>query len=65
MEYSRHSGSPQDYWTAGLVKTNLISDRGILPRTFTDDRHPSPVEVIRTLGRHWPDRQLAVTMNWI
>ena len=30
---------------------------------YPEDRHPSPVEVIRTLGGHWPDRQLAVTMN--
>ena len=30
---------------------------------YPDDRHPSPVEVIRTLGGHWSDRQLAVTMN--
>jgi hypothetical protein len=30
---------------------------------YPADRHPSPVEVIRTLGAHWPDRQLAVTMN--
>jgi len=30
---------------------------------YPDDRHPSPVEVIRTLGGQWPDRELAVTMN--
>ena len=30
---------------------------------YPEDRHPSPVEVIRTLGGHWSDRQLAVTMN--
>lgn len=30
---------------------------------YPEDRHPSPVEVIRTLGGHWPDRQLASTMN--
>jgi DNA invertase Pin-like site-specific DNA recombinase len=30
---------------------------------YPDDRHPSPVEVIRKLGGHWPDRELAVTMN--
>jgi len=30
---------------------------------YPDDKHPSPVEVIRMLGKHWPDRQLAVTMN--
>jgi hypothetical protein len=30
---------------------------------YPDDRHPSPVEVIRKLGGQWPDRELAVTMN--
>jgi excisionase family DNA binding protein len=30
---------------------------------YPDDRYPSPVEVMRTLGGHWPDRELAVTMN--
>jgi len=30
---------------------------------YPDERHPSPVEVMRTLGGHWPDRELAVTMN--
>ena len=30
---------------------------------YPEDRHPSPVEVIRRLGGQWPDRELAVTMN--
>jgi len=30
---------------------------------YPDERYPSPVEVMRTLGGHWPDRELAVTMN--
>jgi DNA invertase Pin-like site-specific DNA recombinase len=30
---------------------------------YPDDRHPGSVEVMRKLGGHWPDRQLAVTMN--
>jgi DNA invertase Pin-like site-specific DNA recombinase len=30
---------------------------------YPDDRHPSPVEVMRTLGGYWPDRELAVTLN--
>lgn len=30
---------------------------------YPDDRHPSPVEVMRKLGGHWPDRELAVTLN--
>ena len=30
---------------------------------YPEDRHPGAVEVLRTLGGHWPDRELAVTMN--
>ena len=30
---------------------------------YPQDRHPSPVEVIRKLGGQWSDRDLAVTMN--
>src|SRR5439155_9535489 len=30
---------------------------------YSADRHPGPVEVIRTLGGQWPDREVAVTMN--
>jgi hypothetical protein len=30
---------------------------------YPEDRHPSPVEVLRKLGGQWPDRELAVTMN--
>jgi DNA invertase Pin-like site-specific DNA recombinase len=30
---------------------------------YPDDRYPSSVEVMRTLGGQWPDRELAVTMN--
>lgn len=30
---------------------------------YPEDRHPSPVEVIRKLGGQFPDRELAVTMN--
>jgi hypothetical protein len=30
---------------------------------YPADRAPSPVEVMRKLGGHWPDRELAVTMN--
>lgn len=30
---------------------------------YPDDRHPGAVEVLRALGGHWPDRDLAVTMN--
>ena len=30
---------------------------------YPDDRHPSPVEVMRKPGGKWPDRELATTMN--
>ena len=30
---------------------------------YRSDHGPSPVDVIRRLGGHWPDRELAVTMN--
>jgi DNA invertase Pin-like site-specific DNA recombinase len=30
---------------------------------YPEDRHPSPVVVMRKLGGQWPDRELAVTMN--
>ncbi len=49
------------HWTGGR-HTEIRLARTRTGR-YPDDRHPSPVEVIRTLGGHWPDRQLAVTMN--
>ncbi len=30
---------------------------------YPSDRQPNPVDVMRKLGGHWPDRELAVTMN--
>jgi DNA invertase Pin-like site-specific DNA recombinase len=30
---------------------------------YPEDRKPNAVDVIRKLGGHWPDRELAVTMN--
>jgi hypothetical protein len=49
------------HWTGGRHTEVRVSKS----RTgrYPDDRHPSPVEVMRTLGGHWPDRELAVTMN--
>jgi hypothetical protein len=49
------------HWTGGR-HTEIRLARTRTGR-YPDDRHPSPVEVVRTLGGHWPDRQLAVTMN--
>jgi hypothetical protein len=49
------------HWTGGR-HTEIRLARTRTDR-YPDDRHPSPVEVIRTFGGHWPDPQLAVTMN--
>jgi DNA invertase Pin-like site-specific DNA recombinase len=49
------------HWTGG--RHTEIRVARVRTGRYPDDRHPSPVEVIRTLGAHWPDRELAVTMN--
>ena len=49
------------HWTGGR-HTEVRVARARTGR-YPEDRHPSPVEVIRTLGGQWPDRELAVTMN--
>jgi hypothetical protein len=49
------------HWTGGR-HTEIRVARTRTGR-YPDDRHPSPVEVIRKLGGQWPDRDLAVTMN--
>lgn len=49
------------HWTGGRHTEVRVSR--IRSGRYPEDRHPSPVEVIRTLGGQWPDRELAVTMN--
>jgi DNA invertase Pin-like site-specific DNA recombinase len=49
------------HWTGGR-HTEIRVARKRSGR-YPEDRHPSPVEVIRKLGGQWSDRQLAVTMN--
>lgn len=49
------------HWTGGRHTEVRVSR--IRTGRYPDDRHPSPVEVIRSLGGQWPDRELAVTMN--
>jgi hypothetical protein len=49
------------HWTGGRHTEVRVSR--IRTGRYPDDRHPSPVEVIRTLGGQWSDRELAVTMN--
>lgn len=49
------------HWTGG--RHTEIRVTRIRTGRYPEDRHPSPVEVIRNLGGQWPDRELAVTMN--
>jgi hypothetical protein len=49
------------HWTGG--RHTEIRVARVRAGRYPEDRHPTPVEVIRTLGGQWPDRQLAVTMN--
>ena len=49
------------HWTGG--RHTEIRVARVRTGRYPEDRHPSPVEVVRTLGGHWSDRQLAVTMN--
>lgn len=49
------------HWTGGR-HTELRVDK-VRTGRYPDDRYPSSVEVMRSLGGQWPDRELAVTMN--
>jgi hypothetical protein len=49
------------HWTGG--RHTEIRVARVRTGRYPDDRHPSPVEVMRRLGGKWPDRELAVTMN--
>lgn len=49
------------HWVGGR-HTELRVERVRCGR-YPEDRQPGAVEVIRKLGGHWPDRELAVTMN--
>jgi DNA invertase Pin-like site-specific DNA recombinase len=49
------------HWTGGRHSEVRVAK--VRTGRYPDDRYPSPVEVMRTIGGHWPDRQLAVTMN--
>ncbi len=49
------------HWTGGR-HTEARVDK-VRTGRYPDERYPSSVEVMRTLGGHWPDRELAVTMN--
>jgi len=49
------------HWTGGSHTEVRIAR--VRTGRYPDDRYQSPVEVMRTIGGHWPDRELAVTMN--
>lgn len=49
------------HWTGG--RHTEIRVARVRTGRYPDDRHPTPVEVIRKLGGKWSDRELAVTMN--
>src|SRR4051794_290288 len=51
------------HWTGGRHTEVRISK--VRTGRYPEDRFPSSVEVMRTLGGNWPDRDLAVTMNRI
>ena len=49
------------HWTGG--RHTEVRVEKVRAGRYPDDRYPSSVEVMRTLGGQWPDRELAVTMN--
>jgi hypothetical protein len=61
LDDAAHEAVVTVHWTGGR-HTEIRVARTRTGR-YPDDRHPSPVEVIRKLGGQWPDRDLAVTMN--
>lgn len=61
LDEPAHEAVVTIHWTGGR-HTEIRVARTRTGR-YPDDRHPSPVEVIRKLGGQWPDRELAVTMN--
>jgi DNA invertase Pin-like site-specific DNA recombinase len=61
LDDAAHEAVLTVHWTGGR-HTQIRVARTRSGR-YPEDRHPSPVEVMRKLGGQWPDRQLAVTMN--
>jgi DNA invertase Pin-like site-specific DNA recombinase len=61
LDDAAHEAVVTVHWTGGR-HTEIRVARTRTGR-YPDDRHPSPVEVVRKLGGHWPDKDLAVTMN--
>jgi len=61
LDDATHEAVLTVHWTGGR-HTEIRVARTRTGR-YPEERHPSPVEAMRKLGGHWPDRQLAVTMN--
>jgi hypothetical protein len=61
LDDATHEAVVTIHWSGGR-HTELRVPRVRCGR-YPEDRHPSPVEVIRKLGGRWPDREVAVTMN--
>ena len=49
------------HWVGGRHSETRV--RRVRTGRYPSDRQPNPVDVMRKLGGHWPDRELAVTMN--
>ena len=61
LDEATHEAVAVIHWSGG--RHTEVRVARVRTGRYPDDRHPSPVEVIRTLGGQWPDRELAVTMN--
>jgi hypothetical protein len=61
LDDTAHEAVLTVHWTGGR-HTEIRVARTRSGR-YPEDRHPSAVDAIRKLGGHWPDRELAVTMN--
>jgi hypothetical protein len=61
LDETSHEAIVMIHWVGGR-HTEIRVARVRVGR-YPDDRYPSPVEVLRTMGGRRPDRELAVTMN--
>ena len=61
LDDKAHEAVVTVHWTGGR-HTEIRVARTRTGR-YPEDRQSSPVEVIRKLGGHWPDKDMAVTMN--
>lgn len=61
LDEAAHEAVATIHWIGGRHTEVRVARRR--SGRYPEDRHPSPVEVLRKLGGQWPDRELAVTMN--